>query len=127
MSLQNSFHTYRYHDSNSDEANDPMNTLNHTVKRAHIAEPVLCAIFSDGNVLKIEERSKFDGAYYAKKAFQTHGKCRVMFYRPGVDHVWREIRWKNANVGTLFKRPSFMTVAHDEVPPELQVAMLCAG
>jgi hypothetical protein len=109
------------------EVEDPMNINNNVVKRAHIAEPVLCAVFRDGDVLQIEERTKFDAAYYAKKAFQTHGKCRVMFYRPSVDRVWREIRWKNANVGTLYKRPSLMTVQHDEVPPEAQVAMMCAS
>jgi hypothetical protein len=110
-----------------EDFHDPMNIHNNVVKRAHIKDAVLCAVFRDNDVLSIEERKNFDGSYYAKKAFQTHGKCRVLFFNPDTDKVWREIRWKNANVGTLYRRPSFMTVPRDEVPPELQVAMLCAG
>lgn len=110
-----------------EDFHDPMNIHNNVVKRAHIKDAVLCAVFRDNDVLRIEDRKNFDGSYYAKKAFQTYGKCRVLFFNPDTDKVWREIRWKNANVGTLYRRPSFMTVPHDEVPPELQVAMLCAG
>jgi hypothetical protein len=110
-----------------DEVSDLMNINNNVVKRAYVKDSVLCSVFHSGDVKHIEERSDFNAAVYARQAFAKFGKCRVMFYRPGVDHVWREIRWKNANVGTLYKRPSFMTVAYDEVPPELQVAMLCAG
>lgn len=106
---------------------DFMNTKNHVVRRAYVKDPVLCSVFHSGDVKRIEELSDFNAAEYAKQAFKKFGKCRVMFYRPGVDHVWREIRWKNANAGTLYRRPGFITVSRDEVPPELQVAMLCAS
>lgn len=125
MSQFGSYSNFVMHD-NSD-MDDPMNLHNNVVPRAYVKESVLCSVFHRGDVKHIEERNDFNAAEYARQAFLKFGKCRVMFYRPGVDHVWREIRWKNANVGTLYRRPSFMTVPHDEVPPELQVAMLCAG
>ena len=110
-----------------DEANDPMNTRNHVVKRAFINDAVLCSVVLSDGVKHLEELKRFDAAEYSRQAFKKFGKCRVFFYKPGVDKVWREIRWKNANVGTLYKRPSFMTVGSDDVPAELVVAMLCAG
>jgi hypothetical protein len=110
-----------------DDLDDPMNTRNHVVKRAFINDAVLCSVVLAGGVKHLDEHKRFDAAEYARQAFKKFGKCRVFFFKPGNDVVWREIRWKNANVGTLYRRPSFMTVPHDEVPPELQVAMLCAG
>lgn len=97
------------------------------VRRAHVKEEVLCAVIADGEIRDFCSKNDFNGAQYAKNAFKLYGKCRVLFHRPGADLVWREIRWKNANVGTLYRRPSLMTVSYDQVPPELQVATLCAG
>lgn len=110
-----------------DEVNDPMNLRNNVVARAFIKDSVLCAVINKDAVLCIEERTGILAGEYARQAFEKFGVCRVMFYKPGEDHVWREIRWKNSNVGTLYRRPSFMTVVTEDVPPELQVAMLCVS
>lgn len=110
-----------------DDVDDPMNVKNNVVPRAYITGAVLCSVLQGQDVKLVEERSSFNAATYAKQAFEKFGKCRVVFHQPGVDRVWREIRWKNSNVGTLYRRPSFMTMPHEEVPPELQLAMLCAG
>lgn len=109
-----------------EEANDPMAIANNVVKRAFIKTSVLCSVIDGDTVLSVEERSEFNAAEYALQAHKKFGKCRVLFFRPSEDLVWREIRWKNANVGTLYKRPSFVTVTPESVPPELQVAMMCA-
>lgn len=110
-----------------DEKNDPMNLRNNVVARGFIKDSVLCAVINKDAVLCIEERAGILAGEYARQAFDKFGVCRVMFYKPGEGHVWREIRWKNSNVGTLYRRPSFMTVVAEDVPPELQVAMLCVS
>lgn len=115
---------YTYYD---EVWNDPMAITNNVVKRAYIKTSVLCSVINGDTVLHVEEQSAFNAAEYARQAFKKFGKCRVLFFRPSEDQVWREIRWKNANVGSLYKRPSFMTVSTEKVPPELQVVMLCAS
>lgn len=110
-----------------DEKNDPMNLRNNVVARAFIKDSVLCAVINKDEVLCIEERAGILAGEYARQAFEKFGVCRVMFYKPGEDRLWREIRWKNSNVGSLYRRPSFMTVATEDVPPELQVAVLCVS
>lgn len=110
-----------------EQKEDPMNVKNSQVPRTLIKEKVLCAVFRNGTVLHIEERQDFRAGPYAVQAHQKFGRCRVLFFRPSEDLVWREIRWKNANAGTLYKRPSFKNVAYDEVPAELKVAMMCVA
>lgn len=110
-----------------DEVNDPMNLRNNVVPRAFIKASVMCAVLNKDAVLHIEERAGFLAGDYAQQAHNKYGKCRVLFFQPGEDRVWREIRWKNANVGALYKRPAFVNVALEKVPPELQVAVMCAS
>lgn len=110
-----------------DEVFDPMNGRNHVVPRAFIKASVMCAVLNKDAVLHFEERAGFLAGEYARQAYAKYGKCRVLFFQPGEDRLWREIRWKNANVGTLYKRPAFINVATADVPPELQVAVMCAS
>ena len=110
-----------------DEVNDPMNLRNNVVSRGYIKDSVMCAVINKDAVLLIEERTGILAGEYARQAYEKFGVCRVLFYKPGEDRLWREIRWKNSNVGTLYRRPSFMNVATDKAPPELQVAMLCVS
>lgn len=104
---------------------DPMNMHNHAVPRAHIKDEVICAVIKDGLVLHFETRKDFNAGEYAKQAFAKFKRCRVLFFRNDEYACWKEVRWKNANVGTLYKRPNFKTVLLEEVPPELQVAVMC--
>ena len=104
-----------------------MNLRNNVVARAYIKDAVLCSVMCGDDVKAVEEHKSFNAADYARQAYAKFGKCRVMFFKPGEDRLWREIRWKNSNVGSLYRRPSFMTVATEDVPPELQVAMLCVS
>lgn len=104
---------------------DPMELRNNKVSRAHIKDEVLCAVMQDGNVLNFETRKDFHAGNYAKQAFAKFGRCRVLFFRNDEYSIWKEVRWKNANVGTLYKRPNFKVVLTEEVPPELQVAVMC--
>lgn len=110
-----------------DEVHDPMNLRNNVVPRAFIKASVMCAVLNKDAVIHFEERAGFLAGKYARQAYAKYGKCRVLFFQPGEDRVWREIRWKNANVGTLYKRPAFINVATADVPPELQVAVMCAS
>lgn len=104
-----------------------MNLRNNVVACGFIKDSVLCAVINKDAVLCIEERTGILAGEYAQQAFGKFGVCRVMFYKPGEDRLWREIRWKNSNVGTLYRRPSFINVTTKDVPPELQVAMLCVS
>ncbi|AXC36483.1 hypothetical protein HOT57_gp39 [Pseudomonas phage phCDa] len=107
-----------------DEVEDPMALNNHVVSRAHIKAEVICAVLQNGDAVHFESRQGFNGGEYAKQAFQKFGKCRVIFYQPNDHHMWREVRWKNANVGTLYRRPSFKTLSDADVPDHLQVAAM---
>ena len=107
-----------------DEEKDPMNTRNHVVARAHIKQEVLCAVLQNGETVHFENRMGFNGAEYALQAFAKFGKCRVIFFEANEAMAWREIRWKNANVGTLYRRPSFSTLEGNKVPENLQLAAM---
>lgn len=108
----------------SDKDEDPMNTRNNVVPRAHIKQEVLCAVLKNGESVHFENRMGFNGAEYARQAFKKFGKCRVIFYEANEAKLWRELRWKNATVGTLYRRPSFMTLEGSEVPDNLQLAAM---
>jgi hypothetical protein len=112
-----------YHKPNDEF--DPMHLGNSKVPRTFIEEQVLCAVMRDGNVLHFETQTKFHAGRYADQAFKKFGRCRVLFFRNDEYQCWKEIRWKNANVGTQYARPNFKTVLQEEVPPELQVAVMC--
>lgn len=107
-----------------DEENDPMNTRNNVVARAHITKEVLCAVLKDEQTVHFENRMGFNGAEYARQAFQKFGKCRVIFYEANDAQTWRELRWKNANVGTMYRRPSFINLLKEKVPQNLQLAAM---
>jgi len=102
-----------------------MNLRSTKVSRGYIADEVICAIVKDGLVLHLETRKDFKAGEYAKEAFYKYKRCRVLFYRGNEHAMWREVRWKNANTGTMYHRPNFKTVSSEEVPPELQVAVMC--
>ena len=108
-----------------EKEDDPMELRNSKVRRAYIKDEVLCAVMKDGNVLHFETRKDFNAGEYAKQAFAKFKRCRVLFFRNDEYACWKEVRWKNANVGTQYKRPNFKTVLTSEVPPELQVAVMC--
>lgn len=101
-----------------------MNLSNNVVRRAHIAKEVICAVLRKDEVLHFETRMGFDGANYAQQAFNKYGPCRVAFYEGNEAQMWREIRWKNSNVGTLYRRPSFMTLSPEKVPEQLRLAAM---
>lgn len=101
-----------------------MNSRNHVVARAYIKQAVLCAVLQNGESVHFETQEGFNGAEYARQAFKKFGKCRVIFYEANDDKTWREIRWKNANVGTTYRRPSFITLEGSEVPDNLQLAAM---
>lgn len=103
---------------------DPMALKNHVVARAYIKQEVLCAVVRNGESLHFETRKDFNSAEYAKRAFKKFGTCRVVFYEANEANMWREIRWKNANVGTMYKRPSFNMLNADKVPENLQLAAM---
>lgn len=102
----------------------PMALRNHVVARAHIVQEVLCAVLKDGESVHFENRMGFNAGEYAKQAFAKFGKCRVIFYEANEAKTWREFRWKNANVGSMYRRPSFMNVEADKVPDNLQLAAM---
>jgi hypothetical protein len=107
-----------------DEEDDPMAIGNNTVKRAFIKQEVLCAVLQNGESVHFESRLGFNGADYAKQAHKKFGPCRVIFYQANEAQMWREIRWKNVNVGALYKRPSFITLGPDKVPENLRLAAM---
>ena len=107
-----------------DDMEDPMNLYNNVVRRAHIKQEVLCAVLKNGESVHFENRMGFNGAEYARQAFKKFGKCRVIFYAANEGQMWRELRWKNANVGTMYRRPSFITLGSSEVPNNLQLAAM---
>lgn len=99
---------------------------NAILARSLVQEPCLCAVIRNGDVVHFEERQSVQAGEYSRQAYAKFGKCRVLFYIPSeAGKVWREIRWKNANVGTLYRRPSFSTMKEEHVPPQLAVALLC--
>lgn len=107
-----------------DVEDDPMAFTNNTVRRAHIKQEVLCAVMRDGVSLHFESRMGFNAAEYAKQAHKKFGPCRVVFFEANEAQMWREIRWKNANVGTMYKRPSFITLGAEHVPDNLRLAAM---
>ena len=108
----------------AESEDDPVGLTNNVVRRAFIAKEVICAVLKKDQVLHFETRMGFDGANYAQQAFAKHGPCRVAFYEANEAQMWREIRWKNANVGTLYRRPSFMTLSPENVPEQLRLAAM---
>lgn len=108
------------------DAENPMNIHNNVVPRSYIEQEVLVAAFKDGVVLVTETKSRFKLGEWAQAAHKKHGPCRVIAFKPG-ELMWREVRWKNANSGTLYRRPSFKTLNPEQVPQELQLAALMLG
>lgn len=107
-----------------DDVEDPMALTTNVVRRADIKQEVICAVLKDNESVHFENRMGFNGAHYALQAHAKFGKCRVVFYEANEAQSWREIRWKNANVGTLYKRPSFITLTADQVPDNLRLAAM---
>jgi hypothetical protein len=105
---------------------DPMYSTNNVVPRAYIEQEVIVAAFKNGVVLETETKARFKLGDWAQAAHKKHGPCRVIAFKPG-ELMWREVRWKNANSGTLYRRPSFMTLNPAQVPQELQLAALMLG
>lgn len=108
-----------------EESYNMMNVRNHATPRDYVKDEVLCAVLKEGLVAHFETRKDFKAGEYAKEAFAKFKKCRVLFYLRNEQDCWREIHWKNRNIGTLYRRPRFAPIPREKVPPELQVAVMC--
>lgn len=98
-----------------------MNLYNSKPRRAF--EDAMCVIGVidlNGNLLHSETKEKVDFGAYAKQAFTKFGPCRVAFKPQGV-LTWREVRWKNKNSGSLYRRPSYVTLDDKHVPDLLKL------